>query len=141
MFFNYKFMRWYGYHFSNPVFLTPKNPLITSGPRILKYIGKINSVNDKSTNLLKLSPNPATYFITINLESIGACSNENSNGASPIASIEIYDVMGILVAQTPTSVLNGQTGTSDPLKINVSHLSPGVYFVKVGNRIEKFVKI
>lgn len=101
------------------------------------------SVNNYETNHSNyiIYPNPTSDFITINLESIGACSIENSIGANPIASIEIYDVLGILVAQTPTSVFNSQTKVLDLPRINISHLPAGVYFMKVGNCIVKFVKI
>jgi photosystem II stability/assembly factor-like uncharacterized protein len=116
-----------GYHFSNPVFLTPKNPLITSGPRILKYIGKINSVNDKSINLLKLSPNPATDFITI---------TELNNGLQPIVQkVQIFDVLGIEVMSESIHP------TTSSHRMNVEKLAAGVYFVKIGDRVEKFIKI
>ena len=101
---------------------------------------KTTSVSEKSSSKLAIYPNPATDYITINIGRIGASSNENNIWASPNASIEIYDVMGVLVAQTSSSVFNGQTGTSDPLRIDISNLSPGVYFVKIGDRVEKFVK-
>jgi hypothetical protein len=101
------------------------------------------SVNNYETNHSNyiIYPNPTSDFITISLGSFGACSNENNNVASPNASIEIYDVMGILVTQTPTSVFNSQTKVLDLPRIDISHLPAGVYFVKAGNRFEKFVKI
>jgi len=101
------------------------------------------SVNNYETNHSNyiIYPNPTSDFITISLGSFGACSNENNNVASPNASIEIYDVMGILVTQTPTSVFNSQTKVLDLPRIDISHLPAGVYFMKVGNRFEKFVKI
>jgi hypothetical protein len=45
------------------------------------------------------------------------------------------------VAQTFLSVQRGQTGMSDPLKIDISNLPAGVYFIKIGDKFEKFVKI
>ena len=109
---------------------------------VFVFDSKTTSVeNENSRNIMNIAPNPATDFITINMGSIGACSNENNNGSSPIASIEIYDVIGVLVAQTPTSVFNSQTENSELLRIDISHLPAGVYFVKAGNRFEKFVKI
>ena len=112
-----------GYNFSNPIYLTTKNPLITSGPRILKYVGKINSLNDKSINLLNLSPNPATDYIQIQL-SEGLKLEEGSV-------VEIYNSFGELVMKD-VAHLNS---------IDVSHLPVGLYFVKIGDRIEKFVKM
>ena len=94
-----------------------------------------------SDQVIKIYPSPATDYITINF---------SNKGLKPFASnevkVEIYDVMGVLVAQTSSSVFNGQTGTSDPPRIDISNLSPGVYFVKiVGSNgacsiVEKFVK-
>ena len=111
------------------------------------YIDPLLSISDEEEiKDVMVFPNPATDYITINIGSIGAGSNENNIWASPNASIEIYDVMGVLVAQTSSSVFNGQTGTSDPPRIDISNLSPGVYFVKiVGSNgccsiVEKFVK-
>ena len=114
---------------------------------VFVFDSKTTSVDDDNSKLIiNISPNPASDYITINLSSINPTLKRGVEGE---VMVEIYDVMGVLVAQTPSSVLNGQnvisvlngqTGTSDPLKINVSHLSPGVYFVKTVNRIEKFVK-
>ncbi len=35
----------------------------------------------------------------------------------------------------------GQTGRSDLMRINVSHLPTGVYYVRIGNATKMFVKI
>jgi len=90
--------------------------------------------NPEIKGCIDISPNPAKDYITINLGSIGACSN----GASPIASIDIYDVMGILIHSTPSTSLPPLKEGN--LRIDVSNLSPGVYFLKIGDRVEKFVK-
>lgn len=88
------------------------------------------------TSRLVISPNPATDYITINIGSIGACSNENNIWASPNASIEIYDVMGMKIQTTKVESIHELSLR----KIDVSNLSSGVYFVKIGDRVEKFVK-
>jgi hypothetical protein len=101
---------------------------------------KDNSVKNSE---LTISPNPARDYLEIN-GSIGACSNEASLIASEFAaeSIQIFNTLGELVAQTSPSVINqSQTRTSDPLRIDVSTLAPGMYFIKIGNRVEKFVKM
>ena len=36
---------------------------------------------------------------------------------------------------------NSQSGMIDLLKIDVSHLPAGVYFIRIGNKVEKFVKM
>jgi len=50
--------------------------------------------------------------------------------------VEIYDVMGVKV----TSYVRHLEDVGHLNRINISQLSPGVYFVKVGGIVEKFVK-
>jgi len=77
-------------------------------------------------------PNPATDFITINLDRWSPPSRWTPS------EIEIYDVMGIRIHSTPSA---SQPHLNEGnLRIDVSNLSPGVYFVKIGDRVEKFVK-
>jgi hypothetical protein len=62
-------------------------------------------------------PNPAYDFITIHFE------NELNN-------IEIISSMGVKILELPFSK-----------QVDISNLCSGVYFVKVGNQISKFIKI
>jgi hypothetical protein len=82
-------------------------------------------------------PNPARNYIEIR-GSIGACSNEASLIASEFASefIQIFDMLGVI--QFTTSLR--ATPQRGEFKNDVSHLSPGLYFIKIENRVEKFVK-
>jgi len=103
------------------------------------------SVNKYETNHSNyiIYPNPTSDFITISLGSFGACSNENNIGASPIASIEIYDVMGMKVI----SDVKHLEDVGHLNRIDVSHLPAGVYFVKIVESngacsiVEKFIKM
>jgi hypothetical protein len=87
-----------------------------------------------------VSPNPASDFITI---------SELNNGLKPIVhKVQIFDVLGLEVSQTPSSVITGNSGgnstqtvASELLRIDVSHLPAGVYFIRIGTRVEKFVKM
>jgi hypothetical protein len=75
-----------------------------------------------------ISPNPASDFIEI---SVGA------NGRSPLQiEIRIYDVFGQRVNLTPTLFI-----LDEGVRIDVSGLAPGMYFVRVGENIGKFVKL
>jgi hypothetical protein len=91
--------------------------------------------NIENKGVIKIYPNPAREYILIS-GSIGTCSNE----ASLIASkhIQIFDILGINVSTTDcfaaTSVSGGQ-------RIDVSFLPTGMYFIKIGNKVEKFVKM
>jgi len=92
----------------------------------------LTSVEDGlSSGDVIISPNPASEYITINLE---RCATLLKCGTSEI---EIYDVMGIKIQSTPVETQNFVSLQ----KINVSHLVPGVYFVKIGGMVTKFVKM
>ena len=81
-----------------------------------------------ATNNYALYPNPATDYITINIKP--------SEGLA----VEIYDILGVKMQTTPitsTSLSNWVVN----FKIDVSHLPVGLYLVKIGNRVEKFVKM
>lgn len=74
----------------------------------------------------KLSPNPATDYIFIN--------NNDAATGELAKSVMIYNTLGQCVSAIPLNIEGEQ------LRIDVSHLSPGVYFVRFGNRTERFVK-
>ena len=91
-------------------------------------------------------PNPAGEFIQFNLNEINP---------SEAANIQIYNSLGecvMLVEQISLSVQSiqnvqklqysfCQTGTSDLLRIDISHLPAGVYFVRVGDNTKMFLKM
>jgi hypothetical protein len=83
------------------------------------------NIFDKDNNNSKFSeiyifPNPATDYISLYAQKFG-----------PMSEIVIYDVFGelVLVAQTPSS----------EQRIDISALPPGIYFVRIGERIGKFM--
>jgi hypothetical protein len=63
---------------------------------------------------------------------------------SDIYKIQIFNTLGIDVGQSSLIVnpnnSNGQAGMLNLLKIDISNLPVGVYFIKIGDRVEKFVK-
>jgi hypothetical protein len=72
-----------------------------------------------------ISPNPASDFIEI---SVGA------NGRSPLQSVvKIYNVFG-------QNVMTVGAIHELPQRVDISGLSPGMYFVRIGDRVGKFVK-
>ncbi len=87
-------------------------------------------VNDAyAINELTISPNPATDFITIRIQP--------SEGLEPSEGLkmQIFDILGIELMSVGTSLdLSTQ-------RIDVSHLSAGVYFIRIGSRVQKFVKM
>lgn len=76
--------------------------------------------NDNNFSLIKVYPNPAVDFITIQ-------NNEEST-------IRIFDMMGIEQISESTNQFETEK------IINVSKLPVGVYTIKIGNKIQKFVK-
>ncbi len=103
--------------------------------------------NNKANNDIFIQPNPATNYITLQGEAM-ALNN--------VPFIEIYDVMGIKVQTIPYNLtatdsynltprgsdnLTPTLSKGEGVRIDVSNLSPGVYFVKIGGKVQKFVKI
>ena len=71
---------------------------------------------------LTIYPNPTTGELTID------------NGELTINNVEVYDIMGKTLNNCQLSIINYQ------LKIDVSHLPAGVYFLKANNKTAKFIK-
>ena len=95
--------------------------------------------SDIFENELNFFPNPANEYITITL------SNKELQLFAAEDKVQIFDVLGIEVGQSSlidnTAHNNGQSGMIDLLRIDVSHLQAGVYFIRFGNKVEKFVKM
>ena len=113
-----------GLFFSDTLFLNNDKSLKTYGYSdgfIAKYSQSNTSISDKPIlNNIAVSPNPATDYIEI----------QPSEG-SDILIINTLGEIVLSVEQTPPSVH----------RINVSNLVPGMYFIKIGDRVEKFIKI
>ena len=74
-------------------------------------------------------PNPSSDFITIQF------SNKELQPFAAEEKVQIFDVLGIEVMSLGTGLdLSTQ-------RIDVSHLPAGVYFIRIGNKVEKFVKM
>ena len=81
---------------------------------------------------IKIYPNPTTGQLTISPAGGGKGVEELT-----IEKIEIYNVMGQLLYQINKST-NKQINKE--FSIDVSHLSAGMYFLKIENKVVKFVK-
>ena len=92
-----------------------------------------NSIEDElkiSNNLFSISPNPASDFIEIYHPPL-----EKGSGGVDIKIMNVYGQI-----QT-TSLLRDTPAGGEKVRIDVSGLAPGMYFVKIGDRVGKFVKI
>jgi photosystem II stability/assembly factor-like uncharacterized protein len=113
-------------HFNNEnyLFFVLNNNLFRTNISIL-------DVNDYEKNNVSshISPNPAIDYIVVN----NVISSEARN-----PEIEIYNIFGILQELPRPSGTPSKEGET---RIDVSNLPAGVYFVKIGDRFEKFIKI
>ena len=91
-------------------------------------------------------PNPASDFIEI---SYSPSIKRGLGGVSDELPVRIHNVFGDEIKLTPPLSILGE-GENNPLnppllrgnlKIDVSMLPPGVYFVRVGERVGRFLKI
>ncbi|MBX3042952.1 MAG: T9SS type A sorting domain-containing protein [Candidatus Kapabacteria bacterium] len=101
----------------------------------LKYDGLITSIKQNDVSKIggmSVHPNPATDFITIQL------SNKELQPFAAEEKVQIFDALGLEVISTPSAALT-PTGEGN-LRIDVSHLPAGVYFIRIGEQVSMFVK-
>jgi hypothetical protein len=91
-----------------------------ASPYVIQLEGA--GIHDVSADKITLYPNPVKEVLIVDF------------GKLTVENVEIYDISGKKINNSQFSILNSQ------LKINVSSLPAGVYFVKAGNYREKFVK-
>ncbi|MEI6090396.1 MAG: T9SS type A sorting domain-containing protein [bacterium] len=90
---------------------------------IAKFSLSASKVKDESTlqSNLMVSPNPAGDFITITFKlSVGSA-------------IQIYNTLGEIV-------MSAEARHAVPLRINISNLPKGMYFVRIDGETAKFIK-
>jgi photosystem II stability/assembly factor-like uncharacterized protein len=91
---------------------------------------KVLNIEYNDIKSMNIFPIPARDYIEIK----NVISNEMRN---PV--IEIFNIFGEKIS-TP-SALQAATPQEGNFKIDVSNLAAGVYFIRVGDKFEKFVKI
>lgn len=95
----------------------------TSASLNLSVFNPVSSVEDISTNI-EIYPNPTQDFINV---SVNDTDNYNS--------IQILNSLGTQVMELNSSVAISHH------RIDISKLEAGVYFIKIGNKVEKFIKM
>ena len=75
-------------------------------------------------------PNPVGDYLEINF---GAFNPTLKRGVDEYYDIQIFDILGTIVAS-----IDQMTASH---RMNIENLSPGMYFLKIGNRVSKFVKM
>ena len=113
-----------------PMWKMDYNPPINNGFPILIWQTSNPPVNVVETHCnasLRVYPNPTTGQLTIECRDV----------INHVSTVEIYNVVGQNVGAgfnpAPTNAKNGIT-------IDISHLSAGMYFLKIGNNTARFVK-
>ena len=91
-------------------------------------IDNINEINKASFSIY---PNPSKNELFLEIMN---CDLQNTN-------IEIYDVYGKIVKQFKITNSKLSTNKTSPLKIKIEDLQTGIYFIKIGSVVAKFVKI
>lgn len=100
-----------------------ENFVVTHTNAIIGQIQNFSSVNYEN-NKFEINPNPANEFININLKNIRENQKE----------IFIYNMFGEIMKSVSIH------STQSQVKIKIDELMSGVYFVRIGNGIMKFVK-
>jgi CubicO group peptidase (beta-lactamase class C family) len=103
--------------------------------QIWQYLNEImdgeTSVRE-NTEEMGITPNPASEYIEIRKPSEGFKPSEGS-------ATKIYNTFGEIVMTTPS--LRDTPSEKGNLKIDISHLPVGLYFIQIGNYSEKFMVV
>ena len=106
---------------------------------VVEYKAPITNVDDIKQSEIIITPNPASDFIEISLSPAGGGRGWTLPTDVILSEaknlVKIYNTLGIEFTPPQTPPLEGRG-----LKIDISNLSPGVYFIKIGDKFEKFVK-
>ena len=101
---------------------------------VTKLINTTTSILDnRYSTHARISPNPASEYIEINLDRWSHPSRWIPSGEE----IKIYNTFG-------ESLINYEfqiTNYGENIKIDISHLPAGVYFIRIGMQGSKFVKL
>jgi hypothetical protein len=102
----------------------------------LLYVEEYVSVSKLGSDFL-IHPNPASDYIEISLNQPSE-SLKHSEGSE----IEIYDVLGERVISCHVNTLTPALSQRErEHRIDISHLPKGVYLVRIGDKVERFVKM
>ena len=93
----------------------------------IEVVSVSDDLNSSEANLI--SPNPANDFITIQF------SNKELQLFASEDKVQVFDVLGIEVI---SESIHPMTSSH---RMNVEKLPAGVYFIRIGDKVEKFVKM
>ena len=117
-----------GWDFENIWKIEPK---VNDGyPYLLNSrITNVKSKNNELIDIIHIYPNPSNDYIEISI------MNKGLKPSAVIDNIKIFNMLGI-------EVMNIRTGLDLSLqRIDISYLPAGIYYIKIGEKLEKFVKM
>jgi hypothetical protein len=81
---------------------------------------------------ISIYPNPASEYIEITLFGNSSLFKQ---GIDERLQMQVFNALGEIVINSDSKLTDG-----DGIRIDISFLTPGVYFLKIGNKVSKFVK-
>jgi hypothetical protein len=124
----------------NVIFLDDNNLLAVGYKDIINiFCSKISLIPTdvkeytNKNDRISISPNPAGDYIEIS-----SINPTLKRGVDEGSVIQIFDMLGVNVSTPDCFTVTPASGGQ---RIEISFLSPGVYFIKIGNKVDKFVKI
>ncbi len=90
--------------------------------------------NQEQYSQISISPNPASEYIEINIPTL----------EMGLGGVSVFDVLGNVVVSLGDSRFRGNdiiVSDDGNVRLDISMLAPGVYFVRVGGQVLKFVKM
>jgi hypothetical protein len=127
-----------GYYYAVARYINNCDPVITDTIKVTINPKGTTSIGDFESNSgLMITPNPASDYIEI---SIPDNSNHTLKGmvVNEQEKVQIFDILGIEMSSAGGGV-NAVDGGG--YRIDISNLPAGVYFVRIGDKVEKFLKI
>lgn len=95
----------------------------------LSAFGNSDVIEEEQVTNISISPNPASDYIMISL------SNKELQLFYAEDKVQIFDVFGIEVMSEPIHPMTASH------RMNIERLLQGVYFIRIGNEVVKFVKM
>ncbi|MCO5252724.1 MAG: T9SS type A sorting domain-containing protein [Candidatus Kapabacteria bacterium] len=102
------------------------------------FLANVNSELIQNPVDFSIFPNPATEYIEISSHTINPTVNRRVDEGSEI---KIYNTLGECVRNlTPPAHPSTGSGSGN-LRVDISHLPRGVYYLRIGSRTRMFVKM